>query len=91
MDHLTQFAMMVPVHSNAADTVAYAIIARIISIFGPPETLHLDQGTEFQNEVLDQLKKVFGHKNDSNDSVSAARKCIITTCKLHHAEHVGHA
>ena len=62
VDHLTRFAVLVPVRDKAAETVAQAIIERIISIFGPPETLHSDQGSEFENEVIYQLQLILGYK-----------------------------
>ena len=62
MDHLTRFAVLLPVRNKAAETVADAIIERIISICGPPETLHSDQGPEFKNKVIYQLQQILGYK-----------------------------
>ena len=62
MDHLTRFAVLVPVRNKAAETVAQAIIERIISIFGPPETLHSDQGSEFENMVIYKLQLILEYK-----------------------------
>ena len=52
MDHLMRFAVLLRVRNKTAETVANAIIERIISIFGPLETLHSDQGPEFENKVI---------------------------------------
>ena len=60
MDHLTRFAVMLPVRNKTAETVANYIIERIIKIFGPPETLHSDQGPEFENKVIYQLQQILG-------------------------------
>ena len=62
MDHLTRFAVLLPVRNETAETVANAIIERIISIFGPPETLHSDQGPEFENKVIYKLPQILGYK-----------------------------
>lgn len=62
MDHLTRFAVLLPVRNKAAETVAQAIIERIISIFGPPETLHSDQGPEFENKIIYQMQQILGYK-----------------------------
>ena len=63
MDHLTRFAVLLPVRDKAADTVvARPIIERIISILGRPETLHSDQGPEFENKVIYQLQQILGYK-----------------------------
>ena len=62
MDHVTRFAVLLRVRKKTAETVANAIIERIISIFGPPETLHFDQGPEFVNKVIYQLQQILGYK-----------------------------
>ena len=62
MDNLTRFAVLLPVRNKTAETVANAIIERKISIFGPPETLHSDQGPEFENKVIYQLQQILGYK-----------------------------
>ena len=62
MDHLTRCTVRIPVRSEAAETLAHAIFTRIISVFGPPETLHSDQGAEFENKVVHELKKTVGNK-----------------------------
>ncbi|CAN0350783.1 unnamed protein product, partial [Laminaria digitata] len=36
------------------------MIERVFSVFGPPETLHSDNGTEFENQLVKELQTVFG-------------------------------
>ena len=43
-------------------TIAKALAGRVIGIFGPPETLHSDQGPEFENKVMKQLQDAFDYK-----------------------------
>lgn len=62
MDHLTRYAVLTPIPNKSAETVAKVIIDRIISTFGPPEMLHSDQGTEFENKVIHQLQTILGYK-----------------------------
>ena len=62
MDHLTRFAILTPVPNKTAETIARVIIDRLISIFGPPETLHSDQGTEFENQIIHQLQTILGYQ-----------------------------
>ena len=50
------------VRNKTAETLADAIIERIISIFGPPETLHSDQGLDIENKVMYQLQQLPGYK-----------------------------
>ena len=38
------------------------LIDRVLLVFGPPETLHSDQGKKFQNQLVNELQSVFGYK-----------------------------
>lgn len=50
IDHLTRFAVFIPIADKAVTTIALNLVNRIFSLFGPVETLHLNQeGTEFEN------------------------------------------
>ena len=60
--HLTQLAVLVALPDKKEQTIAKAIVERVFRIFGPPETLHSDQGPEFENKVVKQLQEVFGYK-----------------------------
>ena len=60
--HLTQFAVLVALPDKKEQTIAKALVKRVCGIFGPPETLHSDQGPDFENKVVKQLQDVFGYK-----------------------------
>ena len=62
MDHLTRFAVLVALPDKKEQTIARALVERVFGIFGPPETLHSDQGPEFEDKVVKQLQDVFGYK-----------------------------
>ena len=62
IDHLTRFSMLVALPDKKEQTIAKALVERVFGIFGPPETLHSDQGPEFENKVVKQLQDVFGYK-----------------------------
>lgn len=62
MDHPSRIAILTPIPNKTAETVARVIIDRLTSIFGPPETLHSDQGTEFENKIIYQLQTILGYK-----------------------------
>ena len=62
VDHLTRFAVLVALPDKKEQTIAKALVERVFGIFGPPETLHSDQGPEFENKVVKQLQDVFGYK-----------------------------
>ena len=62
IDHLTRFAVLVALSDKKEQTIAKALVERVFGIFGPPETLHSYQGPEFENNVVKQLRDVFGYK-----------------------------
>ncbi|CAM9560792.1 unnamed protein product, partial [Choristocarpus tenellus] len=61
VDHLTRFAILVGIANKQEKNGAEALVNRIFSTFGPPETLHSDQGKEFKNKLLAELRKVYGY------------------------------
>ena len=52
IDHLTRFVILIPIKDKAARTIVRHLIERVFSVFGPPETLHSEQGKEFENEPV---------------------------------------
>ena len=60
IDHLTRFVVLIPIKDKAARTFVRHLIERVISVFGPPETLHPDQGIWSRNysQFLDIRKRV---------------------------------
>ena len=53
---------MIPIKGKTARTIVCHLIERVFSLFGPPETLHSDQGKGFENELVKELQVVFGYK-----------------------------
>jgi len=62
IDHLTRFVILIAIKDKAARTIVRQLIERVFSVFGSPETLHSDQGTEFENQLVKELQSVFGYK-----------------------------
>ena len=54
-DHLTKFVWLRPLKSKRAAEVAYKIL-KIFREVGPPSILHSDQGREFVNAMIEELK-----------------------------------
>ena len=61
IDHLTRFVVLIAIPNKEATTVARKLVERVFSIFGPPETLHSDQGNEFENVLIKELQSIFGY------------------------------
>ena len=62
IDNFTRFDVLVALPDKKEETIAKALVEMVFSIFGPPETLHSDQGPYFENKDVKQLHDVFGCK-----------------------------
>ena len=62
IDHLTRFLVLVPLKDKSMSTVARALVTHVFLIFAAPETLHSDQGPEFENDLVRELQHDFGFK-----------------------------
>ena len=58
-EYLTKYPYAVPIKSKTAHEIATHLL-QYISLFGPPKTILSDQGTEFVNQVVDELLKTSG-------------------------------
>lgn len=54
-DHLTKFSILRPLKQKSAEAVARELRS-IFALFGAPMILQSDNGREFRNKVIDQLK-----------------------------------
>ena len=62
IDNFTRFAVLVALSDKKEQTIVKALVKRVFGIFGPPETLHSDQGPKFDNKVMKQVQDVFVYK-----------------------------
>ena len=53
--------ILIAIPNKEAITIIRHLVERVFSVFGPPETLHSDQGTEFENQLVRELQRVFGY------------------------------
>ena len=58
VDHFTKYFQVYAMRHNTALDVAKRLI-KFVSIFGLPDHILTDQGTHFQNELLDTLYDMF--------------------------------
>ena len=83
IDHLTRFAVLVALQDKKEHTVAKAPVERVFGIFEPPETLHPDQGAEFDHKTVKQLQDVFGYKKTKTTSYrpqgNSVSECMHST------------
>ncbi len=59
-DHYTKYAVAVPTRNQKAQTVARCLWDNFLVQYGFPETLHSDQGTDFESRTIKELCKVAG-------------------------------
>ena len=55
--HLTTFVLLRPLKSKTAEEVAYQLLD-IFTTIGAPRVLHSDNGKEFANQVVNELKRL---------------------------------
>ncbi|KAL2077722.1 hypothetical protein ACEWY4_027226 [Coilia grayii] len=61
-DLFTKYAWAVPTTDQTATTTARALWTTVIQSFGCPETLHSDQGPNFESKVVQELCELYGCK-----------------------------
>ena len=60
IDHFSKFVWAFPTKNQKAITVAKILIEDIFYKFGIPESLHSDQGRNFESSVVKEICKKFG-------------------------------
>lgn len=61
---LTKYVVIIPVSNKEASTIAKALVEHFILIYGNFLELKSDQGTEYKNEVLNQIGKILKFKQN---------------------------
>ena len=62
-DAFTRWIVLVPLPNKEAITVATAIFEHCVCVFGPMNTVHSDNGTEFISSVTQELFKLIQAKS----------------------------
>ena len=90
IDHLTRFVILIAIKSKAVCTIVH-LIARVFSVFGPPETLYSDRGKEFENELVKELQSVFGYKKTRTAAFRPQGNSVLErACTQHCPQYVGY-
>ncbi len=55
VDHFSRFTVLAPLPNKSATTVAHAIVSHLICPYTTPRVLLSDNGTEFKNQVLQDI------------------------------------
>lgn len=65
IDHATRFLQAARVTNIRADTIADVVFNHWITIFGPPQVLHSDRGTQFESVIFRTLCDKFSIKKSA--------------------------
>lgn len=55
---LTKYVVIIPIPNKEAKTIAKAIFNNFILVYGPMKEIRTDMGTEYKNEVIENLTKM---------------------------------
>ena len=59
IDYFSRFCILQPIVNKKAETIASEIYSHIIADFTTPKSIVTDNGTEFNNKILEELCKLF--------------------------------
>lgn len=59
---------MAPIHNKSAQEVAKAIFEKIVLHYGPMRSIRTNRGTEYYNELIDELCKLMRIKHNKSTS-----------------------
>ncbi len=62
VDHFSRFTVLAPLPNKSATTVAHALVSHLICLYTTPRVLLSDNGTEFKNEILQDICSQFSIK-----------------------------
>ena len=60
VDHLIKSMVLVPCTDITTETVVYKLLSHVIAYHGIPSAITSDRGTQFVNEMWEQLCKLLG-------------------------------
>ena len=58
----TNFTITVPLRDQTVQTVAEALIYRVIYLFGPPRQIICDEATEFSSAIIQAILCMLNHR-----------------------------
>ena len=86
MCNQTNFTLVIPHHSRDAQTVAEALIYRVIYLFGPPRQIIYDEVTEFTSSIVKVLLQMINCRlkviSPNNHGSSKVERQIKTISKI---------
>jgi hypothetical protein len=59
IDGFTKWAFAIAIPNKEAKTIALALKRMVFKVYGPPRQIHSDKGSEFVNEIVNELNKLY--------------------------------
>ncbi len=78
IDYLLRFCILQPIPKKKDETIASVIFEQIICTFTTPKTIITANGTEFNNQILEQLSTIF---NINKENVLIYKLRAVDTCR----------
>lgn len=86
IDYLSRYCILQPIPNKKAETIASVIFEQIICNFTTPHIIISDNGSEFNNQILEELCKLFSikkinvqiYKPQANGVVERLNRKVIT-------------
>src|SRR6266487_2893658 len=60
IDYTTRWPEAIPIPDKSAKTVADAFVKQIICRYGAPKVILTDRGTEFLDQIVEEISRIFG-------------------------------
>jgi hypothetical protein len=84
-DNLSKYVVAVPIENQTAEKVAEAFVKNVILIYGIPNEIVTDQGTNFMSDVFKRICKLFkiekifttAYHPESNGPLERTRKTLV--------------
>jgi transposase InsO family protein len=89
VDHFSKWVVAEPVADKSSETVAQAFVEKFILLYGCPQRIHSDRGTEFLNQTLDGIANILkveksataGYDPNANGLVERYNQIILNMLK----------
>ena len=60
VDNFSRYVALIPLKSATTENAAHDLAEGWITLFGAPDYIHTDRGTEFENTLMNQLLQFYG-------------------------------
>jgi hypothetical protein len=77
IDNFSRFVTLVPLKRVTAETVGKALFEKWVTLFGIPEVIHSDRGTEFENRLMFHLCQLLGIRKSRSSPYYPQGNAII--------------